>query len=98
MKRKKRDREVRQVVQRVLPLVPSGRPVTKPEFEAIHAAVFACVQEKTKASAERLGRLTDKVLGDLPDEYGRLDERERSWPALIAYLYSKYLSELGAPH
>jgi hypothetical protein len=96
MSRNKRKRELRQVVKRILPLVPSGRAVSKAEFEAIHAAVLACVHEKTKASAEQLGRLTAKVLGDLPNEYGRLEERERTWPALIAYLYTKYLSEVGA--
>jgi hypothetical protein len=78
-------------------LVPTGRAVTKTEFEAIHAEVLKVVREKTKASVEQLGRLTPKVLSDFPDEYGRLDERERSWPALIAYLYSKYLHELSNP-
>jgi hypothetical protein len=96
MIRNRRERELRQVVKRILPLVPSDRRVSKAEFEAIHAAALACVHEKTKASAEQLGRLTAKVLGDLPNEYGRLGARERTWPALIAYLYSKYLSKVGA--
>jgi hypothetical protein len=96
MRGQRQERELQQVVKRVMPLVPTGRPVTKSEFEAIHAAVHACVQEKTRASTERLGQLAAKVLGDLPNEYGRLDERHRSWPALIAYLYSKYLREWKA--
>jgi hypothetical protein len=96
MRRKKPERDLQRVVDRVLPSVPTERSVGKADFEVILAAVMGCVQEKTKASAEQLEQLTPKVLGDLPNEYGRLDERERSWPALIVYLYSKYLSELEA--
>jgi hypothetical protein len=36
-----------------------------------------------------------KVLEDLPHEYGQLDEESRSWNAFVAYLYMKYLKELG---
>jgi hypothetical protein len=52
MSRKKPDREVERVVQRVL-LVP-GRPVGKAELEAIFGEVLACVPEKTGASTEQL--------------------------------------------
>jgi hypothetical protein len=96
MRRNRLEREVQRVVKRVLPLVPTNRKVVKAEFEAIHAEVLACVQEKTGASVEQLSQVTAKVLSDLPNEYGRLDESDRSWPALIAYLYSKYLRELRA--
>jgi hypothetical protein len=96
MSRTRRDRPVQRVVERVLPLVPVGKPVGKSDFEMILAEVVACVREKTDASPKRLRALTAKVLGDLPNEYGRLDERDRSWPALIAYLYTKYLHELAA--
>jgi hypothetical protein len=96
MRRKRLEREVQQVVKRVLPLVPTDHQVGKAEFEAINAEVLACVQEKTGASAEQLAPLLPKVWADLPNEYGRLSERDRSWPALIAYLYSKYLRELRA--
>jgi hypothetical protein len=95
MRRRGRERELQRVVKRVLPLVPTKRQVSKAEFEAINGEILACVHEKTGASPERLGQLVAKVLGDLPNEYGRLDERDRSWPALIAYLYAKYLHELG---
>jgi hypothetical protein len=89
------ERELRRVVNRVIRLVPTGRQVVKAEFEAIHAEVVACVREKTGASLERLRALTAKVLRDLPKEYGQLNEQDRSWPALISYLYIKYLRELG---
>jgi hypothetical protein len=32
----------------------------------------------------------------MPHEYGQLSAAERSWEAMIAYLYGKYLKELGA--
>lgn len=95
MRRKKLDREVQGVVDRVLPLVPSGDTVTKGEFEVILGEVLACVDEKTGAGVDRIAQLKDKVLTDLPNEYGRLDARGRSWPALIAYLYTKFLRELS---
>ena len=96
MRSKQTERELRRVVSRVLPLVPEGK-VVKAEFEAILGGVLACVREKTGASDEQLRPVTDKVLADLPNEYGRLDERARSWPALIRYLYSKCLRELRVP-
>lgn len=96
MRRERLEREVQRVVKRVLPTVPTDHKIVKEEFEAIHAEIMACVQEKTGASEERLAQAAAKVLGDMPKEYGRLDERDRSWPALIAYLYCKYRRELRA--
>jgi hypothetical protein len=90
------DRELRRVIDRASARVPVGRAVAKADFEAIHAEILACVREKTGASDERLGEVAPRVLAALPAEYGRLPERDRSWPALIAYLYAKYLAELGA--
>jgi hypothetical protein len=95
MRRKRLERELQRVVKRVLPLVPTDRAVGKADFETILAEILRCVDEKTGAGAAQLGQLTAKVLGDLPNEYGQLPEQDRSWPALIAYLYSKYLRELG---
>lgn len=96
MRRERLEREVQRVVKRVLPQVPTGQKLVKTDFEIILGEIMACVQEKTNVSAEQLDQLKFKVLGDLPNEYGRLDERDRSWPALITYLYSKYLRELRA--
>lgn len=96
MRRKRLEREVQRVVKRVLPLVPTGRKVEKADFETIFGEIMVCVQEKTGASVEQLGQLTAKVVGDMPNEYGRLDEGDRSWPVLIGYLYSKYLREFRA--
>ena len=95
MRSKRRDQELQGVLKRVLPLVPEDHSVVKAEFEAIHDEILACVHEKTGASAEQLRPLVEKVFRELPNEYGRLDAQERSWPALIRYLYSKYRRELG---
>jgi len=95
MRPKRLDREVQGVVDGVLPLVPSGRAVAKGDFEVILGAVMTCVDEKTGAGAERIAQVKDKVLTDLPNEYGRRDARDRSWSALIAYLYTKFLRELS---
>src|SRR4051812_37017267 len=80
MGRKKLDREVQGVVDRVLPLVPTGHAVTKGEFEVIFGRVLECVAEKTGAGVEWIEQVKDKVLADLPKEYGRREERDRSWP------------------
>jgi hypothetical protein len=95
MRRKKLDREVQVVVDRVLPLVPSSHAVAKGEFEVILGEILRCVGEKTGAGVERIAQVKDKVLTDLPNEYGRRDARDRSWSALIAYLYTKFLRELS---
>ena len=38
---------------------------------------------------------THTVLEALPTEYGRQSEEQKSWEALIGFLYVKYLKELG---
>ncbi len=96
MRRKKPERELKRMLKRVLPLAPTDRPVAKADFETILAEVMACVHEKTSAPAEQLKQLTPKVLADMPNEYGGLPAADRSWEVLIAYLYAKYLRELGA--
>jgi hypothetical protein len=57
VERERANRELRRVVKRILPLVPTGRNIAKAEFEAVHAEILACVHEKTGASPERLGQL-----------------------------------------
>ena len=53
----------------------------------------ACFQEGAARSPFRLGHTME--IHDLPNEYGQIDENLKSWDALIAYLYVKYLKELG---
>ena len=44
MRPKKLDRELQGVVDRVLPLVPSGHAVRQGEFEFILGEIMACVR------------------------------------------------------
>jgi hypothetical protein len=94
MKPRQALKQMEQVIAKVLPLVPKTE-TTKKEFEAILDRIIVCVHENTKVSKEDIGQKTNKIITDLPEEYGRLPEEARSWEALIAYLYSKYLKELG---
>ncbi len=95
MKEENLKREIDQVIKRILPLVPSHSAVDKKEFERLHAEIVQCLHEKTELSVDAIAAKMDAVLMALPHEYGRLPEEQRSWEALIGYLYAKYLKELG---
>ena len=95
MDERKIRRETERVVNRVLRLVESHETIGKKEFEAILDKVIEHVDRNTGLSMEVIGKKTETVLRDLPHEYGQLREEARSWEALIAYLYTKYLRELG---
>ena len=95
MDERKIRRETERVVKRVLRLVESHETIGKKEFEAILDKVIEHVDRNTGLSMEVIGKKTETVLRDLPHEYGQLREEARSWEALIAYLYTKYLRELG---
>jgi hypothetical protein len=88
-------RDMERVVKRVLPLVPKHKAIEKSEFQVILNEILTCLHENTKIGIDSIAQKTTKVLSDLPNEYGRLPEDERSWKALIGYLYAKYLKELG---
>ena len=83
------------VVHRAMKLVDTYDTIGKREFEAIHALILQSVQENTGIQMDDIAQKTDKVLRDLPKEYGQLDAPIKSWEALITYLYAKYLKELG---
>ena len=95
MKPGKVEREVGQVVERVLPLAANHRRVGKKEFEEIHGEIITCLHENTQIGLDIITQKTDRVLRDLPNEYGVLPDAHKSWEALIGYLYAKYLKELG---
>ena len=57
--------------------------------------MIAQVHRNTGLSLLVIEQKTQTVLRDLPHEYGQLPEAARSWEALLAYLYTKYLKELG---
>jgi hypothetical protein len=59
MSHKRRNREVQQVVRRVLPLVPTGQAVGKAEFEAIHAEILR-VRSGEDSGQHGAARLADR--------------------------------------
>ncbi len=88
-------RETDQVVERVLPLVHKHTSIGKKEFEDILTEIMQCLHENTGTSIDAIAEKMHTVLEALPTEYGRLPEEQRSWEALIGYLYVKNLKELG---
>jgi len=95
MDERKIRRETERVVKKVFRLVEGYETIGKEEFEAILHKVIEHVHKNTGLSMQVIIQKTDKVIRDLPEEYGRLSEEIRSWEAIITYLYTKYLRELG---
>ena len=88
-------RETERVVRKILRHVQCYETMGKQEFAAILDTVIVQVHRNTGLDLPAIGQKTQTVLRDLPHEYGQLPEAARSWEALIAYLYTKYLKELG---
>ena len=88
-------RETERVVKKVLRFMESYETIGKEEFEAILDKVIDHVHKNTGLSRQVIGQKTRMVVQDFPREYGQLNEEARSWEAMIAYLYIKYLQELG---
>jgi len=90
-----RTAETEQVVKRVLRTAAKYDNIGKAEFEAILQKVTQQVRRNTGIEPDKISQTTPKVLEDMPNEYGHLSEADRTWEALIGYLYNKYLKELG---
>jgi hypothetical protein len=88
-------RDTRKVVRKLLKFVDKHDTIGRPEVEAINLRVMEYVHQNTGIGMGQVVEKMGKVLRDLPHEYGQLDEESRSWDAFIAYLYLKYLKELG---
>ena len=88
-------RETERVVKKVLRFMESYEAIGKKEFEAILDKVIDHVHRNTGLSRQVIGQKTQTVVQDFPREYGQLSDEVRSWEAIIAYLYIKYLQELG---
>ncbi|HLJ97305.1 MAG TPA: hypothetical protein VKU02_29365 [Gemmataceae bacterium] len=87
--------EIEGVVTRVLPLVPKDKAIGKSDFQVVLNEILACLHENTKIGIDAIAQKTNKVISDMPNEYGHLPEDTRSWETVIGYLYAKYLKELG---
>lgn len=88
-------RDTDKVVRKVMRLVEKQPAIGKAEFEAINLKVMQYVHKATGISPGEISAKMPKVIQDMPNEYGRLEEGLKGWEALIAYLYLKYLTELG---
>lgn len=96
MKDRDQLRDVEQVVRRVMKTVEKYDQVGKAEFEAILGEVVHEVQKSTGFDRARVAAATPTVIDDMPREYGRLSNEQRTWGAMIGYLYAKHLQVLGA--
>ena len=88
-------RELGWTIKRVTRLIPKDRSITKREFGAMLDEIVTCLHRNRKVSIKSLAEKTEKILTELPNEYGKLPESSRSWEKLIGYLYAKYLKEVG---
>lgn len=88
-------REMERVVSRVMKTASQYDSIGKTEFEAILRKIMQQVEMNTRANPDRIVELTSKVIDDMPQEYGQLSEEDRSMESMIAYIYGKYLKELG---
>ena len=95
MSERKIKRETERVVRKVLKLAQGHGTIDKEEFDGILHKIMEYVHKNTGIDMQVIMRKTDQVIQDLPNEYGRLSEDQRSWEAMIAYLYMKYLRELS---
>ncbi len=89
-------RDMEQVVRRVMKTVTKYDKIGKAEFEAVLREVVHEVQKRTGFDRARVAAATPKVIDEMPREYGQLSSEERSWEAMIGYLYAKHLQVLGA--
>jgi hypothetical protein len=88
-------RDTERVIREVLKLVEKQDAVGKQEFEAVNRKIMEFVSQNAGVSMDQVIQKMRVVIQALPKEYGSLDENKKSWEALIAYLYMKYLKELG---
>ena len=95
MSERKHLREADQVIRRVMKIVEKSDHIGKAEFEKILRKVAQQVHKNTGIEPAQIAEATHTVIEDLPQEYGQLSDEQRSWEALIGYLYLKHLKVLG---
>jgi hypothetical protein len=95
MKPDSTEREIGWTIKKVFRLIPKDRNIAKNDFEAILDEIVMSLHRNRKIPIEALAEKTSKVINDMPSEYGSLPKTLRTWEGLVAYLYQKYLKELG---
>lgn len=93
MNHDKRLEETERVVARIMKTVESFDRIGKSEFETILRLVIQEVENNSGAEVDQT--TTNRVIEDLPNEFGQLPEAVRTHESMIAYLYTKYLQVLG---
>lgn len=88
-------RETERVVKKVLKVVQGHESIGKEEFGIILSSIVEHVHKNTGVAVKEITQKTRQVLRELPEEYRRSNGDERSREAMITYLYTKYLRELG---
>jgi hypothetical protein len=89
-------RRAEKAVRDVVKLAESYQSIGKEQFEAILGRVIEHVSNDTGTPPKQVAEKTEKVVKDMPHEYGSLPADVRLWESLAAYLYGKYLKELGS--
>lgn len=91
-----RVREMERAVRRVMKAVETYESIGKSEFEDILNKVIDEVQLSTGIDRGRVAAITPKVIDDMLRQFGPVSDEQRSWDALIGYLYTKHMRALGA--
>lgn len=91
----KHRRETEKVIRRVMKTMEKYDHIGRAEFEEVVHKVVQQVHKNTGIDMARISEATPTVINDLPHEYGQLSEGQRSWEAMIGYLYAKHLPVLG---
>jgi BMFP domain-containing protein YqiC len=95
MSHRRQLKEMKKVVGRVMKTAANYDRIGKAEFEEILRKIMQQVQRNTNVDADEIAAVTSNVIEAMPNEYGLLREEDKSMEAMIAYLYGKYLQELG---
>ena len=95
MKQDITERELCWTIKKVFRLIPKDRNIAKNDFEAVLKEIMMSLHRNRKIPIEALAEKTEKVVTDMPNEYGSFPKTLRTWEGLVAYLYQKYLKELG---
>lgn len=86
MDHRDRVKETEQVVKRVMKTVRKYDRIGNAEFEIILGQVMDEVHGSTGIEEAQITGVTDKVISDMPCEYGQISEEQRSREAMTGYL------------
>lgn len=88
-------RELDRVVAKVLKVVDAADAMDKQTFERLLDGVIVQVAKNRRMDIDQVAIATDRVIAEMPEDYGQLADEMKSWETLIAFLYLKYQQVLG---